>query len=170
MPQRCLDTRPDIKKAATSCRLPWYVSCHTLSSTCESGWYLPDARARLSHHRVPPCGRLSDKRATPCLSIFFSLLLISCINTKKRWASQSIACVGVRRLELPTSTSRTWRANQLCYTPNQKFGCKDSAFFSTAQHFRHFFDCFCRHRLHAANLILSLQSDNHYLWKPYYWH
>jgi hypothetical protein len=23
----------------------------------------------------------------------------------------------VRRLELPTSTSRTWRANQLCYTP-----------------------------------------------------
>ena len=26
--------------------------------------------------------------------------------------------VGVRRLELPASTSRTWRANQLCYTPN----------------------------------------------------
>lgn len=26
--------------------------------------------------------------------------------------------VGVRGLELPTSTSRTWRANQLCYTPN----------------------------------------------------
>ena len=25
--------------------------------------------------------------------------------------------VGVRRLELPTSTSRTWRASQLCYTP-----------------------------------------------------
>jgi hypothetical protein len=26
--------------------------------------------------------------------------------------------VGVRRLELPTSTSRTWRASQLCYTPD----------------------------------------------------
>lgn len=25
--------------------------------------------------------------------------------------------VGVRRLELPTSTSRTWRASQLCYIP-----------------------------------------------------
>ena len=33
--------------------------------------------------------------------------------------------VGVRGLELPTSTSRTWRANQLCYTPNSLFsGCK----------------------------------------------
>jgi hypothetical protein len=28
--------------------------------------------------------------------------------------------VGVRRLELPTSTSRTWRASQLCYTPYLK--------------------------------------------------
>ena len=26
--------------------------------------------------------------------------------------------VGVRGFELPTSTSRTWRANQLRYTPN----------------------------------------------------
>ena len=25
--------------------------------------------------------------------------------------------VGMRRLELPTSTSRTWRASQLCYIP-----------------------------------------------------
>ncbi len=30
--------------------------------------------------------------------------------------------VGVRGLELPTSTSRTWRANQLCYTPIPCFG------------------------------------------------
>lgn len=29
----------------------------------------------------------------------------------------SLCRVGVRGLELPTSTSRTWRANQLCYTP-----------------------------------------------------
>ena len=29
-----------------------------------------------------------------------------------------VASVGVRRLELPASTSRTWRANQLCYTPD----------------------------------------------------
>ena len=32
--------------------------------------------------------------------------------------------VGVRRLELPTSTSRTWRANQLCYTPSAVSECK----------------------------------------------
>ena len=30
-----------------------------------------------------------------------------------------ILIVGVRRLELPTSTSRTWRASQLCYTPDE---------------------------------------------------
>ena len=30
----------------------------------------------------------------------------------------ALSRVGVRGLELPTSTSRTWRANQLCYTPS----------------------------------------------------
>ena len=49
--------------------------------------------------------------------------------------------VGVRRLELPTSTSRTWRASQLCYTPgisplfywsNGYFDDKNSIFFVTA--------------------------------------
>ena len=29
----------------------------------------------------------------------------------------AVSCVGVRRLELPASTSRTWRASQLRYTP-----------------------------------------------------
>ena len=41
--------------------------------------------------------------------------------------------VGVRRLELPTSTSRTWRANQLCYTPKALAGHRherDPAFLS----------------------------------------
>lgn len=30
----------------------------------------------------------------------------------------AVLLVGVRGFELPTSTSRTWRANQLRYTPN----------------------------------------------------
>ena len=47
--------------------------------------------------------------------------------------------VGVRRLELPTSTSRTWRANQLCYTPSQKFDCKDKPFFLYSQELLRFF-------------------------------
>ena len=50
--------------------------------------------------------------------------------------------VGVRRLELPTSTSRTWRANQLCYTPSQKFDCKDKPFFLFRQNFCDFFERF----------------------------
>ena len=38
--------------------------------------------------------------------------------------------VGVRRLELPTSTSRTWRASQLCYTPRFFYRRQRYAFFS----------------------------------------
>ena len=46
------------------------------------------------------------------------------------------ARVGVRRLELPASTSRTWRANQLCYTPNLVFsGAKVLLFFQFEQLF-----------------------------------
>ena len=42
------------------------------------------------------------------------------MNKKRKEAYLSIYplfVVGMRRLELPTSTSRTWRASQLCYIP-----------------------------------------------------
>ena len=42
--------------------------------------------------------------------------------------------VGVRGLEPPASTSRTWRASQLRYTPNKQVG-KDSAFSSKSATF-----------------------------------
>ena len=35
-----------------------------------------------------------------------------------RHSPSAVLLVGVRGFELPTSTSRTWRANQLRYTPN----------------------------------------------------
>lgn len=40
----------------------------------------------------------------------------------------AVLLVGVRGFELPTSTSRTWRANQLCYTPSPKIECKGTHF------------------------------------------
>ena len=45
------------------------------------------------------------------------------LPTELKWrfgAHSCDCCVGVRRLELPASTSRTWRASQLRYTP--RFG------------------------------------------------
>ena len=40
----------------------------------------------------------------------------------------AVLLVGVRGFELPTSTSRTWRANQLRYTPSPKIECKGTHF------------------------------------------
>ena len=49
--------------------------------------------------------------------------------------------VGVRRLELPTSTSRTWRANQLCYTPSAVSECKGTQSLpKTSDSFANFFE------------------------------
>lgn len=59
----------------------------------------------------------------------FSFFNSNCLEGQQVYSSQkirdnlqvdcllSLCRVGVRGLELPTSTSRTWRANQLCYTP-----------------------------------------------------
>ena len=47
--------------------------------------------------------------------------------------------VGMRRLELPTSTSRTWRASQLCYIPFLITGAKIQLFFEMQIFFVLFF-------------------------------
>ena len=55
-------------------------------------------------------------------SFFILLLKASFQRNKKtkpsRLRGRAFSFVGVRRLELPTPTSRTWYASQLRYTPN----------------------------------------------------
>ena len=53
--------------------------------------------------------------------------------------------VGMRRLELPTSTSRTWRASQLCYIPFLITGAKIQLFFEMQIFFVLFLFLFFKH-------------------------
>jgi len=61
---------------------------------------------------------------SPCLS-FLLFTQASLIKSKKETpalrARVLVCFVGVRGLEPPASTSRTWRASQLRYTPNNDF-------------------------------------------------
>ena len=66
--------------------------------------------------------------AAHCPGFYFHMLMDAkfpaLLKIKPRcFRTRVFSFVGVRRLELPTSTSRTWRASQLCYTPKINFRC-----------------------------------------------
>ena len=68
---------------------------------------------------------------------------MACKHKEKEDTSFEVPSVGMRRFELPTSTSRTWRASQLCYIPIRNrffdYGCKGKAFFPSAKRYALFF-------------------------------
>ena len=73
--------------------------------------HFADSNRRPTHYE---CVALPTELKWPQLRFVDVCFLESADPTLGR---KSFSLVGVRRLELPTSTSRTWRASQLRYTP-----------------------------------------------------
>ena len=75
--------------------------------------HMSDSNQRPTHYE---CVALPTELKWPLNKRFCRRMFSWKAQTRHAW-SEVFCLVGVRRLELPTSTSRTWRASQLRYTP-----------------------------------------------------